>query len=172
MRITRHSSVFEMGETGWRALDSDVNRDQIVWKKSGWPDTVWSKKFGSCNSDANLALVFDMIESQKDRMFPACYDYITPSGKVSKKKLFGTVIPRVDRMLQDKGKTKTALEMTGLGIQVEEETGHRAAHANVGLVVPDVSGRTQGREDGRNQGREEGLAEGRAVRTSRSEVGF
>lgn len=78
-QIERRGSVFQLGDTGWTAHKYHVSAARILWTKPGLPDSLWVKQIEgstrySCTA-GNLAAVFSMIESQKERMFPASYDY-------------------------------------------------------------------------------------------------
>ena len=90
-------------------------------------------------------------------MFPATYDYVTMSGKIVQKKLFGNLIARIDRMLDDPRKTDRLLgrfnrkHLADEGLALLRYTATAHGHRDVdnrGLVVPDVSARARGLRDG------------------------
>lgn len=92
---------------------------------------------------AAVANVMGLIEKQKDRVFPAVFDYILPNGKVARRTLFGDSIARVDALLKKKEDAMISRHESSLtlGKKMSSSKSAHAAHqaGNESIVVPTES---------------------------------
>jgi len=112
------------------------DRESLVPALLGLYFDLYTKR-QSNSLDEHAKTVWQVIERDKELVFPREYDYVTKKG-VQKRELFGGMIDRVERYVNNN--LQSAVEQsTSRSVEVSGQ--HALAHNNSIIIVPDAAPR-------------------------------